>query len=110
VKLRLVLGILSIAAMPFSGVVVAQDTDDATHTATGCLDKTPVGNVYLLTDQDGKTWDLRSTTVPLGTHVGHTVTVTGTIPKDSKGGRDTTPQNHLLVSKLDMVRDNCKEP
>ena len=110
VKPKLLIGILSIAMMPVPGVAVMQDTDDATHTATGCLDKTPIGNVYLLTDEDGKTWDLRSKTVPLGQHVGHTVTVTGTIPKDSKGSRDTTPQNHLLVTKLDMVRDNCKQP
>lgn len=109
-KLKLLIGILSIAMMPVPGVAVMQDTDDATHTATGCLDRTPIGNVYLLTDEDGKTWDLRSKTVPLGPHVGHTVTVTGTIPKDSKGSRDTTPQNHLLVTKLDMVRDNCKQP
>jgi hypothetical protein len=110
VNRKLLIGILSIAMMPAAGVAAMQDTDDATHTATGCLERTPSGNIYLLTDEDGKTWDLRSKTVTLGPHVGHTVTVTGTIPKDAKGSRDTTPQNHLLVTKLDMVRDNCKQP
>jgi hypothetical protein len=45
--------------------------------------------------------------------VGQTVTVTGTIPKESNGGNsssDTSPQNHLLVTSLKMVRDNCKQP
>jgi hypothetical protein len=55
-------------------------------------------------------WDLRSKTVPLGQHVGHTVTVSGTIPKESNDSSDTAPQNHLLVAKLDMVRDSCQQP
>jgi len=67
----------------------------------------------MLTDEDGKLWDLRSETVPLGPHVRHAVTVTGTIPKGSKGSGssgDTSPQNHLLVTSLKIVRDNCKQP
>ena len=90
-----------------------ENTDNSTHNVTGCLGKTSTANIYALTDEDGKPWDLRSETVPLGPHVGHTVTVTGTIPKDSKGSGspgDTAPQNHLVVTGLKMVRDNCKQP
>jgi len=57
----------------------------------------------------GKTWDLRGS-VPLNPHVGHTITVTGTIPKESKGSSDTSPQNHLVVTKVEKVRDECKQP
>jgi hypothetical protein len=114
VNLQLAVGILAMAMMAVPGVVVAQDnTDDSTHTATGCLEKTSTASVYALTDENGKMWDLRSKTVPLGPHVGHTVTVSGTIPKDSKGSGssgDTAPQNHLLVTNLKMVRDSCKQP
>jgi hypothetical protein len=93
------------------GIAIAQDnTDNSTQTATGCLQKSPTASIYMLTDENGKAWDLRSRTVPLNMHVGHTVTVTGTIPKDPKGSSDTSPQNHLLVTKLDMVRDSCKQP
>jgi hypothetical protein len=110
-NLKLAIGILTIAMMAVPGIAVTQDnTDNSTQTATGCLQKGPTGNVYILTDENGKMWDLRSKTVPLGPHVGHTVTVTGTIPKVSKGSADTAPQNHLLVTKLDMVRDSCKQP
>src|ERR1700689_552106 len=102
--LKLAIGILTIAMMTVPGIAVAQDsTDNSTQTATGCLQKSQTANIYMLTDENGKMWDLRSKTVPLGPHVGHTVTVTGTIPKDLKGSSDTTPQNHLLVTKLDMV-------
>ena len=116
-NLKLAIGILAIAMMTIPGIAVTQEnqenTDSSTHTATGCLGKSPTANIYALTDEDGKPWDLRSETVPLGPHVGHTVTVTGTIPKDSKGSGssgDTAPQNHLLVTSLKMVRDNCKQP
>ena len=75
--------------------------------------KISTANIYTLTDEDGKPWDLRSKTISLGPHVRHTVTVTGTIPKNSKGNGssvDTAPQNHLLVMSLKMVRDNCMLP
>ena len=112
-NLKLAIGILAIAIMTVPGIAVTQKTDGSTHTATGCLGKSPTANVYALTDEDGKLWDLRSETVSLGPHVGHTVTIIGTIPKDSKGSNtsgDTSPQNHLLVTSLKMVRDNCKQP
>jgi hypothetical protein len=116
-NLKLVIGMLAVVMMTIPGIAVTQDnqesTDNSTHTATGCLGKGPAADIYMLTDEDGKRWDLRSKTVSLGPHVGHTVTITGTIPKDSKGGNssgDTSPQNHLLVASLKMVRDNCKQP
>src|ERR1017187_8705363 len=112
-NLKLAIGILAIAMKTIPGIAVTQETDGSTHTATGCLGKSPTANIYMLTDEDGKLWDLRSETVQLGPHVEHTVTVTGTIPKDSKGSGssgDTAPQNHLLVTGLKMVGANCKQP
>jgi hypothetical protein len=113
-KLSLALGILALALIAVPGVAVAQDNpDDSMQTVTGCLRKSGVANVYLLTDENGKSWDLRSKTVSLGPHLGQTVTVSGTIPqksKDSDPASDTSPQNHLLVTKVEMVRDNCKQP
>ena len=102
--------------MAIPGIAVTQDNqenkDNSKHTVTGCLGKISPSNNYTLTDEDGKLWDLRSETVSLGPHVGHTVTVIGTFAKDSKGRNssgDTSPQNHLLVTSLKMVRDNCKQ-
>ena len=116
-NLKLAIGTLTIIMMAIPGIALTQDnqanTDGSTHTATGCLGKSPTANIYMITDEDGKLWDLRGKTVPLGPHVGQTVTVTGTIPKESNGGNsssDTSPQNHLLVTSLKMVRDNCKQP
>ena len=117
-NLKLTLGILTLASGAFlmtaSGIAHAQTDEDSTdlktHTATGCLQKSPVTNTYTITDENGKLWDLRSDTVSLNAHVGHTVTVSGTIPKPPKDSTDTSPQNHLTVTKVDMVRDSCKQP
>ena len=110
-----VLAIVSTASMAMPGVLRAnrgQDensTDLKTHTATGCLMKSPVTNTFAITDENGKLWDLRSNSISLDAHVGHTVTVSGTIPQPPKNSTDTSPQNHLLVTKLEMVRDSCKQ-
>ena len=85
-----------------------ENSDESPHHVTGCLLKGAEAGIYTLTDEDGKTWDLLSRTVALGSHVGHIVTATGTIPKTDKKSDDATPQNHLVVTELKMVRDTCK--
>ena len=105
-------GILAMAALVCAqGAARAQDdsTEHSMQTATGCLMKVGASNAYTLTDENGKTWDLQGR-VPLAPHVGHTITVTGTIPKEAKGSNDTSPQNHLVVNKVEKVRDECKQP
>jgi hypothetical protein len=87
---------------------VQENTDESPHHVTGCLRQGAAANIYTLTDEDGKTWDLRSRTIALDPHVGHTVTATGTIPKSDKPSDDNTPQNHLVVTAVKMVRNNCK--
>lgn len=110
-KLKLAGAVLSITLMAVPAIVVAQDTTEKSlQTATGCLRKNELGNVYILTDENGKMWDLRGRSAQLDQHVGHTVTVTGTIPKASKDSADTAPQNHLVVTKLALVRDSCQQP
>ena len=111
------LAVLIVVAMFGTGAIAvarntpAQDTTDKSlQSATGCLRKNPVGDVYALTDENGKLWDLQSRTVQLNRHVGQTVEVTGTIPKGSRDSSDTSPQNHLIVTKLEMVRASCKQP
>lgn len=112
-SLRLAAAILAFSIFAFPGLIKAQDnqdTDNSTHKITGCLKKGPSPNLYLITDQDGKMWDVRGQGVRLASQTDHTVTLTGTIPKQPKNSTDTTPQNHLVVTSVEMVRDNCKEP
>src|SRR5690349_24958008 len=66
----------------------AQDTDasaksndkDAVRTVTGCLTKTGGGDEYLLTANDGSTWELHaSSSVDLAGNVNHTVEAKGVV-------------------------------
>jgi hypothetical protein len=41
---------------------------------TGCLSKGDSANEFLLTGNDGSTWEVRSSKIALAEHVGHTVT------------------------------------
>jgi hypothetical protein len=101
--------ILVLAIMAIPAITTAQDdTDNRTHIVTGCLRKGAVEHVYYLTDKNGKMWVIRSRAVRLGPHAGHTVTVTGTNPKRQPSG-DTSPQNDLLATKVEEVRDSCAE-
>lgn len=62
-NLKLVIGTLTIIMMAIPGIALTQDnqanTDGSTHTATGCLGKSPTANIFMITDEDGKMWDLR---------------------------------------------------
>jgi hypothetical protein len=113
-KLALTIGVFSLVLLVLPNIAKTQDsdknTDISTHMATGCLRKGVTANNFALTDEDGKTWELSSQSIPLRPHVGHTITVTGTIPTDPKNSSDAATQNRLLVSKVETVRTDCKQP
>jgi hypothetical protein len=48
-------------------------------TVTGCLQKGDEAGEYSITGEDGKTYELRSKTVKLSQHLGHKVTISGTL-------------------------------
>jgi hypothetical protein len=97
------------AIIPRAAAAQDQDTDNRTHTATGCLVKGAERNIYSLTDEDGKPWVIHGGKVRLSSYVGHTVTVTGTNLKAAKT-TDTSPQNDLVATKVEKVRDSCSQP
>jgi hypothetical protein len=85
-----------VATILSSGIALAQDNpDDSMQTVTGCLRKGVTAKVYALMDENGKLWNLQSKNVSFAPHVGHTVTLSGTIPQKSKDSDDTSPQNRL---------------
>jgi hypothetical protein len=86
----------------------AGNADTSIYTATGCLRNGATSRDFLRDDDNDKTWYLRSDNVPLRPHVGHTVTVAGQMSTSSKSSNDTEPQNHLVVTKVDEIRDSCK--
>ena len=90
---------------------------------TGCLSKGDNANEFLLTGNDGSTWEVRSSKVALAEHVGHTVTATGVVSnaamhnmkedakdaaKDSGMAKSDSEHGHLKITHVKMVSDSCK--
>ena len=81
-------------------------------TATGCLQKGDEAGEYALTTKDGKKYGLRSSSVDLSKHVGHTVTVSGTAKheEEEKGEKKEAGEEvaDIQVTKLAMVSASCQ--
>jgi Protein of unknown function (DUF5818) len=124
-KTKIAIGIAALVVM-FAVSTTAQETAKKTHqkvrTVTGCLHKD--GDEYELRTKSGSTWELKSDTVEIAPHLGHTVTVTGAVEhaklhgmkEDTKSemkehGMDkgATEHGHLKVTSLKMVSESCKQ-
>ena len=110
-----------------AGLATAQDTTKTTHkkarTLTGCLQKGDDANEYQLTTAKGGTWEVKSDSVKLAPHVGHTMTITGVVSNATLHGvkedvkseakehgvdKDSTEHGHMTVTNAKMVSDSCQ--
>jgi hypothetical protein len=94
----------------------------SSKSVTGCLQKGDEPEEFSLTAADGKTYGLRSSTVKLADHLGHKVTVSGTLKpeaeeaeekgeneaKESKEGKENKEAGDIRVTRLKMVSETCK--
>lgn len=108
----------------------AQDTTSQsksksdTRTITGCLSKGDSADEFMLAANDGSTWEVRSTQVPLASHVGHTITATGVVSNaklhnlkedakdaatDSGMKKADSEHGHLTITEVKMVSDSCQK-
>jgi hypothetical protein len=117
-KIKLVLCVI-LAACTFGFAKEKADVRDV----TGCLAKGDSAKEFMLTGNDGSTWEVRSSKVDLAEHVGHTVTATGVVSnaamhnlkedakeaaKDSGMKKDDSEHGHLKVTAVKMVSESCK--
>ena len=90
-------------------------------TVTGCLQKGDEPEEYSITGEDGKTYGLRSTAINLAPHLGHKVTITGSLKTESgksaekeKGEAEAHQKKQMAeagdirVTNLKMISDTCK--
>lgn len=120
-----------LALFMFAGtawLATAQDTPKTTHkktrTLTGCLQKGDDAKEFKLTTAKGGTWEIKSDTLKLGDHVGHTVTITGVVSNATLHGakedvkaeakehgvdKDSTEHGHMTVTYLKIVSDSCSK-
>jgi hypothetical protein len=95
-----------------------------TRTITGCLSKGDSAKEYLLTANDGSTWEVRSDAVSLADHVGHTVAATGVVKnttahnlkEDAKDAaadahmkKGNSEHGHMTITDVQMVSESCEK-
>ena len=91
-------------------------TKNGNVTVTGCLQKGDEADEFSLTGDDGKLYDLKSSSVKLAEHVGHKVTVSGKFKAEAyekgeekeakEGGKKEA--GDITVSSLKMVSSSCQ--
>ena len=87
-------------------------------TVTGCLQQGDEPGEYSITGEDGKTYGLRSKAVNLSEHLGHKVTVMGTLRAESAEKEKGEAEEHekkeaveagdIRVTSLKMVSEKCQ--
>jgi len=121
-KLKIALGTVAMCALTFlpsAAFANGQDKSADVRTVTGCLSNGDKAGEYLLTGSDGSTWEIKSKTVKLADHVGHTVKVTGKVwHPDMHGAKEKAKETvdpnaaehgHLGATDISMVSDSCKK-
>jgi hypothetical protein len=120
---------LVFAGLTTAWAVAQDDTSNASkgevRNITGCLTKSGGGNEYLLTGNDGSTWEIHeNSAVNLAGHVNQTVDARGVVShekmhnmkEDSKDmAHDTgatkahAEHGHLKVTSVHKVSDSCNQ-
>ncbi|HMI54138.1 MAG TPA: hypothetical protein VK525_21690 [Candidatus Saccharimonadales bacterium] len=126
-KFKLTFGLLALSSLAIAPIysysqdtaASSQDKSADVRTITGCLSAGEKAGEYNLVANDGSTWEVRSKTVKLAGHVGHTVTVTGKVwHPDMHGAKEKTKDavdpnakehGHLGATDVSMVSDSCKK-
>jgi len=107
---------------PSTKTAVAQEPQapaGAETTVTGCLQKGDEPGAVSIIGEDGRNWELHSTSVKFDDHIGHKVTVTGTVTRESKAQEKKEGQVEkaagkeeyadLRISSLKMVSKTCSK-
>ena len=128
-NLKIAVGVIALFMfVGAAGQATAQDKTKTTHkktrTLTGCLQKGEDANEYNFTAKGGGTWEIKSDSIKLDDHVGHTVTITGVVSnakehamkEDTKDemkehgmDKNATEHGHMTVTDLTMVSDTCQK-
>jgi hypothetical protein len=123
-KIRLKFGLIALLGASFMPAFAAtqnetKDKDASLRTLTGCLSKGDGAGEYNLVTPEGNTWEVKSDTVKLAGHVGHTVTISGKVSNATMHGAkekakeavdsDAKEHGHLTATDIAMVSDSCKK-
>lgn len=128
-KVKMAMAVL--ALFLFAGVVRQASAEEAkkpthqkTRTLSGCLQKGDDAKEFGLVTKDGSTWEVKSDSVDLGPHVGHSIKVTGVVSNAMMHGmkedakeeakehgiaKHEKEHGHMTVTAVKMVSEQCKK-
>jgi hypothetical protein len=88
-----------------AALATADDSTKTTHkktrTLTGCLQKGDDAKEYNLTTTAGGSWELKSDSVSLDKHVGHTVKITGVVSNAAAHGMKEDAKDEMKENGMD---------
>lgn len=108
-------------ALLYGAPQMGDDKSSAAQTITGCLQKGTESGGFFLVSSENKHWELYPDSgVSLGEHVGHTVTVTGTVAHRTDAQEEKSQPNEkkemgkmehadLKVSNVKHVSETCSK-
>lgn len=130
-RLNRLLMCLILAGLTASWAAAQDQTGDSksksdVRTVTGCLTKGDSADEFLLTGNDGSTWEVRNSKsgVDLASHVGHTISATGVVAdttahnlkedakdaaKDTGMKKNNSEHGHLKVTDVQVVSESCSQ-
>jgi hypothetical protein len=115
--------LLGIVLIVLSTSAIAKSKSDI-RDVTGCLSKGNSADAFVLNGDDGSMWDVKSSRVNLGKHVGHTVTLTGVVShammhnmkedakdvaQDTGAAKSNNEHGHLKVTNVKIVSVSCRK-
>lgn len=127
-KRKIVMAVLALFVFAGATGLAADKDKKTTHkktrTLTGCLAKGDDAKEFNLVTGKGGTWEIKSDSVDLTPHIGHTVTVTGVVANAEMHGmkedakeeakehgidKKAEEHGHLTATAVKMVSDSCKK-
>lgn len=101
------------ASLAMPGLARGKGNKASSVTVTGCLAQGNTASEYSIQGDDGKTYMLHSSAVNLKDHIGHKVTVTGSMSREkttkAEAKTGTMPEENLNVRNLQMVSTSCSK-
>jgi len=94
---------------PSQGSTGSTGNAEAQKTVTGCLSNS--GGTYMLTEKNGKMFQLSGDTAKLTDHVGHEIKVTGAVSSasaSSGGAMGKTSERTIDVSSFKHISKTCE--
>jgi len=90
------------------GIEAQQPQAEKPHNMTGCLQKTPDGNSFMLTVNDKKTVQFTKASTDLAPHVGHQIQITGTTDAEREKKEGGQKNGHYMeVTSVKMIAAKC---